>query len=480
MTIRIFTYFLSRFIAGIAYFLSSLIIISNFTHSEYATYSISLSSAQIVSALIGSWVGLSANILIPNTDSAKSSRAIGAFSAMSILASILATLILFFILNFSSIRIPSTFIIPALLLCFAFSLHESQMYITNSSGNANAYSISIIFRYLIGAFGVLLAVNFTIAGREYSLLSLAVGSLLALLIPQILKQIRAAFKVDLQSLREYFNPMIRTGLASVIVFGLWAFSTYTVRLFLHLKGENAQLGIFSATTDLINGPVVLIFQALHLAWGPVVIAAFNGNKFENFQLNASNYISATILLAIPSLAAFWCIGDDLLALIAGNGLVQHGQRTVFWVAATTICSSIFGVGGLILLTSGYKKNVVMITLITLIINAILVSNITANASGMAKFNTLSMVCGILFIYAFTYTKTRIYRYILLLPHAIVTASAILILDIYFSQKAIDVNPLVALSVYIIITAIIYYALNIFKSREIIRMIIKEKIGTKHF
>lgn len=470
MILNSLKYLCSRSISGLAYFFCSVIIIQNYSTEQYGVYSIALSSAQAC-ALIGSiWVGLASSFSIPGLSREKRSLNISIFSFVIFMSCIASAFLLLIIYLFSIIDIPSDFIIPSVIFCFAFGLHESQMYLLNSREKTDAYSWSTICRYVLGLVGVWLAVNFTEAGRENALLSLAFGSLIALMLPSVFPQLWMALAVEMRAVRETLKVMFLLGASSMVVSGLWTFSTYLSRLSLYMRDNPRELGIFAATTDLANGPIVLIFQAVHLACAPAIVKAFNKGNIENFRKLSSDYISAICLVAVPGLTALWIAGPSLISNLSGGELGAVAPSPLGWVAATTILSSAFGAVGLILLSSSYKKLVVSVTFAVLMINMLLITAFGSTALIVARNSALSIGLGTIALLLIVIIRVRVRLNLINILQSFIASILVFIIYIVGANFTHLIWSIEFLSTSMIVTLFFYISINCLNSREYMKRI----------
>jgi O-antigen/teichoic acid export membrane protein len=464
-------YFFARSISGIAYFFCSIIIIHNYNNEQYGVYSIALSSAQICALLGSTWVGLAANLMIPGSSPEKINLSISNFSFVSFISCVVSALFLLAMYIFSIIAIPSYFIIPSVIFCFAFGLHESQMYILNSRERTDSYSWSIIFRYVLGLIGVWLAVKYTDSGRENALLALALGSLVALTLPTVFHQLSMALAVEIRAVREALKPMFLVGASSMVASGLWTFSTYVSRISLYTNNNLRELGVFAVTTDLANGPIVLIFQAVHLAWAPAVVKALKNGNTESFRKLSSDYISAICLIGVPGLTSLWLVGPSLISELSRGELVSVMPSPLGWVAATTIFSSAFGAAGLILLSSSHKKLVVWVTFAVLWINILIISMFGSTALFVARNSALTIGAGTIVLLLIVRNRVGVSINWIAVLQSFIAATLIFLLYITLNYFSYIVLPLVFFSTSVICTLIVYLIFNCLDSRVTLKRLI---------
>lgn len=460
----------ARSISGLAYFFCSIIIIKNYSAEQYGTYSIALSSAQTCALIVSTWVGLAANLTIPGSSQQKISLNISIFSFVIFISCFSAACLLLIVYLFSIIDIPSNFIIPSVIFCFAFGLHESQMYLLNSREKTDSYSWSTICRYVLGLVGVWLAVNFTDAGRENALLALAFGSLIALMLPSVFPQLWMALAVEMRAVRETLKVMFLLGASSMVASGLWSFSTYLSRLSLYMGNNPRELGIFAATTDLANGPIVLIFQAVHLACAPAIVKAFNKGNIESFRKLSSDYVSAICLVAVPGLTALWIAGPSLISDLSGGELGAVAPSPLGWVAATTILSSAFGAVGLILLSCSYKKLVVSVTFSVLLINMLLITAIGGTALIVARNSALSIGLGTIALLIILIIQVRVQINWMNILQSLLASIMIFIIYHTGIYSNYFMWPIEFLSISVIFTLFFYSSLNCLNSRDWLKSI----------
>jgi O-antigen/teichoic acid export membrane protein len=464
-------YFFARAISGLAYFFCSIIIIQNYSAEQYGVYSIALSSAQVCALLGSTWVGLAANLIIPGSSEQKINLSISIFSFVSFFCCVFSALVLLLLYTFSIILIPSHFIVPSVIFCFAFGIHEGQMYILNSRERTDSYSWSTICRYVFGLIGVWLAVKYTAAGRENALLALALGSLVALALPKVFHQLWMALSVEIRAVRETLKVMFLFGASSMVASGLWTFSTYVSRLSLYTGNNLRELGVFAATTDLANGPIVLIFQAIHLAWAPAVVKAFNNGNTENFRKLSSDYISAIGLIAVPGLTSLWIVGPSLISELSSGELASLVPSPLGWVAATTIFSSAFGAAGLILLSSGHKKLVVWVTFAVLLVNVLISIMFGGTALFVARNSALTIGFGTIFLLLIVNSRVGISINCIYALQSFFAAAIISIVYNIILYYNYIIQPIGFLALSVIGTLAIYISFNCLDSRVTLKRLI---------
>lgn len=473
MIIQTLKYFSARSVAGLAYFTCSFIIISKYSTQEYGVFSIALTSAQVCALVASTWVGLSASLTIPGTQDNAIKEQIGIFSFFGIITCLISVLSLLILYQYSIVDVPNSFILPSLIFCFSFGMHENQMYILNARGKTDQYAISTMCRYLLGLAGVWLAVNVTQAGRENALVALATGSLFALAIPTITRQLFAVLTVNMKLAFKALKTMFLSGISSMIVFGLWTFSTYMCRLGLYMNGDISELGLFATMTDLANGPIVLLFQAVHLAWAPAVVKAYNNRDLASFRKFSGDYLGTIFLLGVPGLTALWFTGPALMSLMTAGKLGPEVVSPLGWIAATTVLSSFFGAAGLILLSAGYKRIVVALTIAVLIINLFIVLTVGDTALQVARGSAISVGIGTTVLLIVIFLKLSILIDINLIMSSITSSLIILFTMNTIGSDLYSFSPAISLILSVFISIFINIIFNTLNCRSIISEFFKK-------
>jgi O-antigen/teichoic acid export membrane protein len=467
MISRALYYALSRTCAGVSYLFCSIIILKNIGIENYGLFSIALVSAQTIAFITSTWVGLAAVRKLPGLERDSIHREISIFSFWSVSMSLLSGMILWILNVVGFLRIDPSLLTASLLFCIVSSLHENQMYMLNARQYVKQYSASVIIRYLGGFALTTCALSYFEPTGRVALFCMGIMTFLALLTPTVRRQIKTSFLIEKNEIRHTFFPTTALGLPSIIIFGLLTYISFTNRFILNWLGNTKELGIFSSITDLVNGPTVLLFQIITLAWTPSVMGAANRNDAAEFKSTSKQFQSMMILPAIPGAIALWLTGPGLIALLTSGSISGRGTDSVGWIALNSILICLFGVGSVIIIAAGRATTAATLAIGTVVANAFAVIVFGGDSLSTAQSGSIAIGLGTVASMFVTFAIARTapdIRYIL--------AASVSAIEVWLSQIALGPSffsnqPISALALAITFTAATCLGFNVAGVQQLI-------------
>jgi O-antigen/teichoic acid export membrane protein len=222
-----------------------------------------------------------------------------------------------------------------ILVFLTYSLYEAGLAVLRAKRKPAAYSVSTTFNAMLR---LPLAISLFVWWRMG-----IVGMLWSLTITYLVTHVltvsrhvgRAHWRLDgaerniLREVLAYGIPIWATHILNFLI-------TNSDRFLLKLLGDDAQVGLYSVSTNLVDQPMALVFQTFTMAVFPSVAAAWEMQGRASTEQLVEEVTRIFYLLCMP-IMVFLSVLAKPTFLVLARGESWQAYSATFWVAAAAFC-----------------------------------------------------------------------------------------------------------------------------------------------
>lgn len=341
---NLLSYGTARVLAGAGMFAAIILLVRVLEGEAYGIYGQAMVLAQVCAYLGAGWVQLGMVRIVPGKkikarDALLANVRIVLFAALVVSALVAAGMLL---PDRSREQTWTAVVVGGMTV--AFGLSEYAMAHANVTGAVRHFVWINAVRYL-SPLPVLLALAF--AGRLSPVSAILVFATCALISGIGVLAWRSSCDGPKKAPGGTFyatfavaRQLAWLGLPALLIYSVWPVTSLINRSFIAHLGTLSDLGHFSAVSDLLNGPTVLLFQVLNWTWVANMTAAVNSGDLATARNQASEFLGVVLLLALPLGVALWFAAPALFGMLSGEPLSPH-DSTAKWVAFNSIAVCVY-------------------------------------------------------------------------------------------------------------------------------------------
>ncbi|MGZ5491462.1 MAG: lipopolysaccharide biosynthesis protein, partial [Nitrososphaeraceae archaeon] len=330
-------YLPSTIIKGIAGFASIIIITRLFPPDDYGIYSLVWATVNILILLIGGWLSMSIIRFYPkfekddNLNYFKSNIIVLAFISILIIGTLFYICILIIKIWITE-KIYILMLIGSFLFML-FTLFEILLHFLSIKREVVWYSIFFIGRTVFGLVAGVLLVIFFKLGIEGLFWGIIISLVIAL--PLLWRKSVGIVKFNntkisklfVKEISSYSFPLVISSLA------MWILSIsdrYILQIF---RGAH-EVGIYSASYNISEQPLMLFISLFFLASGPISINIWEKNGIEESRNFASNTTRLFLIICIPLSVVLSVLSKPIITLMTGTEYIDGYKIVPFVVSGT--------------------------------------------------------------------------------------------------------------------------------------------------
>ena len=396
---RIGGYALARLVAGLLLYLTLVSLLYTLDKGSYEQFSAGYAAYQLVSSLVFGWIYAIIPVLLPGLPPDEQARTqaelIGAFAWMCVLAvagfaAALAT---------GATDLPPLVIAAVAATAIIASGSEHAMSVAAARELPRLYLRIAVTRYAAGLLFALAAAAAAM-GAAGAFLGLAVGSLIGLIVATRPLQLLAGGlkRVGARQL----GRLLATGLPAIIAFGTYPIAISVNRLAIAETCSLEAAAALGAVSDLVAGPVMMIFQVISLALMPPLFAAANRGDAAAFNRTVWQVVGLQAAVIVPGAAFFLLFGRMIGSVLHMSSLPPVAADMLPYIAIAVLAFVLINTAAGVALAR--KKMVLATSYSALVIGSSVALGLRENCDvlGVAKSLALLMVVSsfvaLLFIY----------------------------------------------------------------------------------
>jgi O-antigen/teichoic acid export membrane protein len=459
---RIAKYGAFRIFGGLMAYAVAILLIRILPFDEYGRYSVSIASTQVLSILTYGWIFASIPRQVAGADGPDFESALGAVVlAFGLSSAVLVPLYAgAFVAGFLSGSMA--LVVAALALIVGNGTSESALAVANARGNTSLFWSLSLARY-----GLMLALVITLgfisepsAVAVIWFLAIA-GFSWTLFLPRHWRVLMSA--VQRADLSASFRLFL-VGLPSVIAFGLYPLMIGIDRVVIAHEATPGAAGILGGVSDVVAGPLLLVFQIVNLAMAPSLFAAANRGDMAQARIIGGEMLGTHFSIIAPAVVTFLWLGSALSQAVLGDSLRPEAHQIFPFIAATVVCVVLFNTAAGILIAGRHQSSVAILSIIALAASALVArefaSSIGGIGPGLLGVAAAASVLALGLCWLLVGASVPLRHLMAGISSAAVSAIAIAICQRFQPM----LNPIAPLAASVVLSAIISIAFNVLDVR----------------
>lgn len=396
---RIGGYALARMVSGLLLYLTLISLLYTLDKKSYEQFSAGYAAYQLISALAFGWIiAIIPHLLSglrPDEQARKQAELVSAFGWMCVLA-----VAAFFAASATgAINLPPLVIAAVAATVITACASDEAMAIAVARELPRLYLRIVVTRYAAGLLFALAAAAAAM-GAAGAFFGLAAGSLMALIVANRSLQLRGAGLKGV-GLRQ-LGRLLATGLPAIIAFGTYPLAISINRLTIAQTCSLEAAAALGAVSDLVAGPVLLVFQVINLALMPTLFGAANRGDAAAFNRTIWQVVGLQAAVIVPGAVFFLLFGRMIGSVLNMSSLPPVAGDMLPYIAIAALCFVLINTAAGVALAC--KKMVLATSYGALVIGSSVALGLWENCDvlGVAKTLAILMVIssfvGLLFIY----------------------------------------------------------------------------------
>ncbi len=385
------TYGFARGIAGALFFLTTFVYVRVLGDQGYGEITVSVAIAQLFSVLGYGWLAISATQLLPGVSPPLLAHRITIIKWAIFAVSVLTLIILSCIFATGLIIMDFELALPTLILAASYGASDVGLATANGLSKAGQYALVSVLRYGLSLVAGFVAIFFFHLGPAGALWGLVAGTLLPWLFPSAREYWRT--KEKLRPTMEMLGPFLKMGLPSILILSSFVLITAVDRMVLGFVAGKTSAGVFGGVTDLVAGPISLIFQVISLAFAPIMYGSANAGDMAGLRRSTGTLMSVLLVIALPSAAFFLMLGSELSDFLIGQAL-SNEARAIFGLNALLVLASlIFNSGAAVMVSIGKIRFMLILSLVLILTNGVAIFLTAHSALAASTVSLFVMAIG---------------------------------------------------------------------------------------
>lgn len=396
---RIGGYALARVASGLLLYLTLVSLLYTLDKRSYEQFSAGYAAYQLVSSLVFGWIYAIIPHLIsglrPDEQARTQAELVTAFAWMCLLA----------VAAFVAASATGATDLPPLVLAavaataIAASGSEQAMSVAAARELPRLYLHIAVTRYAAGLLFALAAAAAAM-GAAGAFFGLAAGSLIGLIVANRPLQLRAG-GLKWVSGRQ-LGRLLATGLPAIIAFGIYPLAISMNRLAIAETCSLEAAAALGAVSDLVAGPVMLVFQVITLALMPALFGAANRGDAAAFNRTVWQLVGLQAAVIVPGAVFFLTFGRMIGSVLHLSSLPPVAADMLPYIAIAVLGFVLVNTAAAVALAC--KKMVLATSYGVLVIGISVALGLRENcdvlgiAKTLAVLMVLSSFVGLLFIY----------------------------------------------------------------------------------
>lgn len=343
------SYGAARIFAGVGMFAAIVLLVRGLDDEAYGAYAQAVVLAQVCAYLGAGWIYLGMSRIVPGAEGKVRDDLLESVRVVLLAAVLVSGLVAAGVMLANPMEERAVMAAAVGAMAIATGLSEYALSQVSVAGAVRQFVLINVARYL-------LPLPFLSCLFFLGYLS-AVSAILVLAGCAFFSSIYLIFRQPMRDRPERLagstfamaRHLAKLGVPALLIFSLWPATSLINRTFIPYFGSYTDLGNFAAVSDMINGPITLLFQVLSWTWVPSITAAVNTGNISQARTETSEFAGAVFLLALPGGVALWFAAPSLIALLAGESQLSFGIATIRFIALGSIgcCVSIGGLAILV-------------------------------------------------------------------------------------------------------------------------------------